>query len=208
MNSYGPLIKFLPLSLANKSYSGRVEAKSEEVPTKVDVPSESAILPEDIKAIDFANASASGSSQRPGEGVPPDSEVADTHSLERAPSPGFSNESRSSSPSPSAKSVEAEGPTDFSHPAAVEEQRIVWLPKDRLGLIDEITQDLAVWDVLHSTEGAEMDEKGHVNVSMAPPEDVQRNQMETVPLPSPDEGEGNEIRVAQFGAKSPEKSER
>jgi hypothetical protein len=128
--------------------------------------------------------------------------------LERAPSPTFSNESRSSSPSPSAKSVEDEGPTDFSHPAAVEEQRIIWLPKDRLGLIDEIMQDLAVWDVLHSTDGAEMDDEGHVNVSMAPPEDVQRNQMEVVPLPSPDEGEGDEIRVAQFGAKSPERSER
>jgi hypothetical protein len=47
---------------------------------------------------------------------------------------------------------------------------------------------------------------------MAPPEDsdVQRNQMEPVPPPSPDEGEGNEIRVShwQFGAKSPERSER
>jgi len=120
----------------------------------------------------------------------------------------FSNESRSSSPSPSAKSVEDEGQTDFSHPAAVEEQRIIWLPKDRLGLIDEIMQDLAVWDVLHSTDGAEMDDEGHVNVTKAPPEDVQRNQMEQVPLPSPDEGEGNEIRVAQFGAKSPERPER
>jgi hypothetical protein len=183
-----------------------VEARSEEVPTKVDAPSP--ILSGDIKAVDFANVSASGSSQRPGEGVPPDSEVADTHSLERAPSPVFSNESRSSSPSPSAKSVEGEGPTDFSHPAAVKEQRIIWLPKDRLGLIDEVMQDLAVWDVLHSTDGAEMDDEGHVNVTMAPPEDVQRNQMETVPLPSPDEDEGNEIRVAQFGAKRPEKSER
>ena len=182
-----------------------MEARSEEVPTKVDAPS--TVLSGDIKAVDFADAPASGSSQRPGEGVSPDS-GADSHSLERAPSPTFSNESRSSSPSPSAKSVEDEGPTDFSHPAAVEEQRIIWLPKDRLGLIDEIMQDLSVWDILHSTDGAEMDDKGHVSVTMAPPEDVQRNQLEVVPLPSPDEDEGNEIRVAQFGAKSPERSER
>lgn len=183
-----------------------MEARSEEVPTTVGPPSP--VLTGDVKAVDFANTSASGSSQRPGEGESPDSGVADSHSLERAPSPIFTNESRSSSPSPSAKSVEDEGPTDFSHPAAVEEQRIIWLPKDRLGLIDEIMQDLAVWDILHSTDGAEMDDKGHVDVTMAPPEDVQRNQMEPVPLPSPDEGEGNEIRVAQFWAKSPEKSER
>jgi hypothetical protein len=90
----------------------------------------------------------------------------------------------------------------------VEEQRIIWLPKDRLGLIDEIMQDLAALDILRSTDGAEMDDEGHVNVTMAPPEDVQRNQMEAVPLPSPDEGEGNEIRDAQFWAKSPVKSER
>jgi hypothetical protein len=128
--------------------------------------------------------------------------------LERVPSPNLSNESRSLSPSPSAKSVEDEGSTDFSHPAAVEEQRIIWLPKDRLGLIDEIKQDLAVWDILHSTDGAQMDDKGHVDVTMAPPEDVQRNQMEAVPLPSPDEDEGDEIRFAQFREKSRERSER
>ena len=177
-----------------------------EVPTEVDTPSH--VLSGDVKAVDFANVSASRSSQRPGEGESAASGVADSHSLERAPTPTFSNESRSSSPSPSAKSVEDEGPTDFSHPAAVEEQRIIWLPKDRLGLIDEIIQDLSVWDVSHSTDGAEMDDKGHVDVTMAPPEDVQRNQMEQVPLPSPDEGEGDEIRVAQFGAKSPERPER
>ena len=183
-----------------------MEARTEEVPTKVGAPAP--VLSGDIKAVDFANASASGSSQRRGEGEHPDSGVADSRSLERAPSPTFSNESRSSSPSPSAKSVENERPTDFSHPAAVEEQRIVWLPKDRLGLIDEIIQDLAVWDVLHSTDGAEMDDKGHVDVTMAPPEDVQRNRMELVPPTSPDEDEGDEIRAAQFGAKSPERSER
>jgi hypothetical protein len=33
LNSYGLLIIFLPLSLADRLYSGRVEARSEEVPT-------------------------------------------------------------------------------------------------------------------------------------------------------------------------------
>jgi len=109
--------------------------------------------------------------------------------------------------SPSAKLVEGEGPTDFSHPAAVEEQRIIWSPKDRLILIDEIKQDLAVWDILHSTDGAKMYE-GPVDATMAPPEDGLGNRMEPVPQPSPDEDEGNEIRVALFGAKSLERSER
>jgi hypothetical protein len=159
-------------------------AKSEEVPPKVDVPSH--VLSGDVKAVDYANASASGSHERSGEGSSSHTGDADGHSLERVPSPIFTNESRASSPSPSAKSVEDDGSTDFRHPAAVEEQRIIWLPRDQLGLVDKITQDLASRDILHSTDGAEMDDKGHVNVTMAPPEDVQRNRMEVVPLPSPD----------------------
>jgi len=92
--------------------------------------------------------------------------------------------------------VEDEGPTDFSHPAAVEEQRIIWLPKDQLGLVREIERGLDSHDILHSTEGTEMDSKGHVNVTMAPPEDVKRASMEAGPLPSPeDKGEGNDIRA-------------
>ena len=79
-----------------------MEARSEEIPTKVDAPSP--VLLADIKAVDFANVSASDSSQSPDEGEPPDSGVADSHSLECAPSPIFSNESRSSPPSPSARS--------------------------------------------------------------------------------------------------------
>jgi hypothetical protein len=86
---------------------------------------------------------------------------------------------------------EAEGPTDFSHPAAVEEQRIIWLPKDPLGLVREIEQDLASQDILYSTGGAEMNGKGHVNVTLAPPEEARR--ASAIPPPSP-KSEGDEIR--------------
>ena len=207
LNSYGPLIKYLPLSLADRSYGG-VEVKSvkpEEEPSKVGVPSH--VLSGDVKAIDYANTStsASDSYQRSGEGGSSHTGDADSHTLERVPSPVFTNESRASSPSPSAKSAEDEGTTDFRHPAAVEEQRIIWLPRDRLGLVDEIAQDLASQDILHSTDGAEMNDKGQVNVTTAPPEDVQRNRMEVAPLPSPDEVGGFDLRDAQTGAKSPER---
>jgi len=92
--------------------------------------------------------------------------------------------------------VEDEGPTDFSHPAAAEEQRMIWLPKDSLGLVREIERDLESRGVLHSTEGAEMDNKGHVNVTTAPPEDVQRNRdlSQPEPLPSPDDLEEDDMR--------------
>jgi hypothetical protein len=116
-----------------------VKARSEKVPTKVDVPSP--VLSGDFKAVDFANALRLVP-LCPDEGKYPESGVADSHSLERASSP-ISQMNHARRPPRHPLSVD-EGPTDFSHPSAVEEQRIIWLPKDRLGLIDEILQDLAV----------------------------------------------------------------
>ena len=72
---------------------------------------------------------------------------------------------------------------------------MIWLPKDNLGLVREIERDLESRGVLYSTEGAEMDNKGHVNVTMAPPEDVQRNRSQPEPLPSPDDLEEDDMRV-------------
>ncbi|KAI9509019.1 DUF221-domain-containing protein [Russula earlei] len=199
LNSYGPLIKFLPLSLADRSYSGvgaepEVSTMVETAPT---VPPSSG----DIKAADYAAASASDPYQSSGGGpLPPDDGYGGPR--ERSPSPSFTNESRATSPSPSARPVEKEGPIDFSHPAAVEEQRIIWLPRDRLGLVHEIEQDLDSRDILYSMEGAEMDSKGQVNVTMAPPEEVQRVSMEGRSLPAPDDGEGGDIRLASAAGKS------
>jgi hypothetical protein len=58
--------------------------------------------------------------------------------------------------------IRREGPTDFRHPAAVEEQRIIRLPKDPLGLVHEIEGDLKAHNILCSSADAEMDNKGHV----------------------------------------------
>jgi hypothetical protein len=46
----------------------------------------------------------------------------------------------------------------------------MWLPEDPLGLVKEITQDLDSHDILHSTEGAKIDDKGYIDVV---PEDDQ-----------------------------------
>jgi hypothetical protein len=46
-------------------------------------------------------------------------------------------------------------------------------------------------------------DEGHLDVTMTPPEDVQRNHMEPVPLPSPDEGEGNEITSCTVRGEEP-----
>ena len=75
-----------------------METGSEEVPTKVGAPSP--VLSGDYKAVDFFNTSASGPSQRPGESASEssDSGVADSYSLERAPSPIFSKNRAHRSP--------------------------------------------------------------------------------------------------------------
>jgi hypothetical protein len=66
------------------------------------------------------------------------------------------------------KLVKGEGAADFRHPATVEEQRVIWLPKDPLGLVKEIERDLDSHDILHSTECAKMDAKGGVDVTLVP----------------------------------------
>ncbi|KAH8987893.1 DUF221-domain-containing protein [Lactarius akahatsu] len=167
LNSYGPLIKYLPLTLADRSY-GSDAGVEQGAPTTAGAP-QPVPSGSDVKVTDYGNVSASGSHQQPNEVAQPGG--ADDDVVERAETSSFTHESRASSSSPSARPMEAEGPTDFSHPAAVEEQRMIWLPKDPLGLIHEIEQDLASQEILYSTEGAEMDSKGHVNVTMAPPEE-------------------------------------
>lgn len=83
----------------------------------------------------------------------------------------------SPAPDPSAQAIaEDEGPTDFRHPAATEAQRIVWLPRDTLNLIEEAEKGLKEYGIQYSTAGAEMDAKGHVQIGMAPPEEEMEGQ--------------------------------
>ena len=139
----------------------------------------------DIKVTDYGNKSTSPATQQTNEVASPHPDGAEDGAVERADTSSFTDESYSSASRP----VESEGPTDFSHPAAVEEQRMIWLPSDPIGLVREIEQDLASQDILYSTEGAEMNRKGHVSVTLAPPEESRRA---AIPMPSP--GVGDEIR--------------
>ena len=141
----------------------------------------------DVEVTDPVKASASDSDQQLNEGAPllPD-DITDSD-LKHTAAHSFANESRVSSPSPSARPMNAECPTEFSHPAAVEEQRIIWLPKDPLGLVHDLEQELASHNILYSSDGAEMDSQGNVVVTSASPEDVRR-----APIPRPCEREGDE----------------
>jgi hypothetical protein len=58
----------------------------------------------------------------------------------------------------------------FAHPAASRPQRIVWIPKDALGLSDEELEKCKAAGVEVGDENAFMDEKGKVDVSGGPPD--------------------------------------
>lgn len=129
VNSYGPLLQSLPLSLAKKS----------------------------INAQRFSE---------------------DTHSTSsgyRAVTDGQDLVRRKPVPTeePSAKSAgvppEHEEPKDFYHPATVEPQRSIWIPKDTLGLYAGEVEDNVAKGVAASSEHAYMNEKGKVDIDGRPP---------------------------------------
>ena len=143
----------------------------------------------DVDVTDRLNAPASDSDeQKFNEAASLLSDSITYCALEHTEAPSFKSESRTSSPSPSARPMKAECATEFNQPAAVEGQRVVWLPKDPLGLVQEIEQELASWHILCSTEGAEMDSQGKFKVTSAP-EEVRRAPMEARRLPCKDEGD-------------------
>ena len=123
----------------------------------------------------IVTASAPDSNHQPNEVVSPHPDSANESDIERPGTPLITTELRTSSPL-SARTVVF---TDFSQPAAVEEQRIIWLPKDPLGLVHEIGRELTSHGIPYSTGGAEIDSNGCVRVTTASPEEVRRDVGET-----------------------------
>jgi hypothetical protein len=72
-------------------------------------------------------------------------------------------------PSVAVEGKRNEGPTDFTHPAAIEPQRIVWLPRDDLGVAESEVADMQARGVESSTENARLDAKGHTEIDGHPP---------------------------------------
>ena len=58
----------------------------------------------------------------------------------------------------------------FAHPAASRPQRIVWFPRDRLGLAEEEERGCREAGVDCSVKDAELNDKGKVDISGAPPD--------------------------------------
>jgi hypothetical protein len=65
---------------------------------------------------------------------------------------------------------EDNGPTDFTHPAVANHRQTVWLPVDTLGLVHQEAAAIRALKIDVSTDGAKMNEKGHIDISSAPPD--------------------------------------
>jgi calcium permeable stress-gated cation channel len=59
----------------------------------------------------------------------------------------------------------------FAHPAVSRPQRTVWIPEDVAGKYEKEVRDCEEAGIDVSTRGAEMNEKGKVNITGAPPEE-------------------------------------
>lgn len=117
-------------------------------------------ISDDAKVIDYTDVSAPVAHQPSGKEGSPLSGASPAKLVLDEPPTSF--------PSLLEKLTDTKEHADFRHPATMEEQRIIWLPKDQLGLVHEIERELDSQDILHSTECAEMDDKGYVDVTIAP----------------------------------------
>lgn len=168
-NSYGPLIHALPLSLADQTggFDTNREVAEQELRERSSTADGHSVADDDIKkekaqptsisTVDIINPDMGETSATSSPQIPQDAEN-DTEEGPHTENP------------PEIKPVDEDaGPKEFYHPASVEPQRIVWLPQDQLGVAAEEEGEIREAGISVSTEGAVMDNKGHVDINGAPP---------------------------------------
>ncbi|KAI8969798.1 DUF221-domain-containing protein [Trametes punicea] len=174
-NSYGPLTHFLPLTLADMTHS--TSDPNVAKATKELDDAESYIEP---KSTDVEKRTARKRT------CPSGSVDSTSGKAKDAPATVEDVEGdRAASAKPGAPGVEREegerenairgvdedvGPKDFYHPASVEPQPIIWIPRDPLGLGEAEERAIREAGIKVSTKDAVMDNKGHVDISGPPPE--------------------------------------
>ncbi|KAJ7185579.1 hypothetical protein C8R46DRAFT_1172224 [Mycena filopes] len=162
-NSFGPLLHALPLSLADKTFSaGTVDVGRAET------------FDDDSAGNGHGVGHASGREAHEMTESPKMRHQTPTNQNKRASSlheneeyEGLRDQQKTGARAARIKSEEEYG---FAHPAASRPQRIVWFPRDRLGLAEEEERACMEVGVEASTKDAEMSEKGKVDISGAPPD--------------------------------------
>jgi hypothetical protein len=145
-NSFGPLLHALPLSLADKTFSAS--------------PVE--------RAATTNNGGETHEAHEAHEMTEPKKKRASSlHESEHEEYEGLRDQQKAGNRAARVKSEEEYG---FAHPAASRPQRVVWFPHDRLGLAEEEERGCREAGVDVSVKDAEMNEKGKVDISGAPPD--------------------------------------
>ena len=163
-DSYGPLLHSLPLTLAHKSFGMPQDPEQESVQIGHDDD-------EEETAADGTGRFSAESQRRLN--TADDLEMQERANPRTPPSRQQSIRDNEAPYDPN-EGTHAEGkrndePADFDHPAAVEPQRIVWIPADELGLGEEEARACQAAGVLTGTDNAIMDAAGHVQVHGHPP---------------------------------------
>ncbi|KZT25738.1 DUF221-domain-containing protein [Neolentinus lepideus HHB14362 ss-1] len=146
-NSYGPLIEALPLTLVDKTFS---------MPPPED---DARVRKSSGASVREKRAGSMSSSRRGmpnGEEPPSPTSQYDAHEAELRREPVQQDD----------------GPKEFDHPAAVEPQRTIWMPRDEMGLGEAEAAADRERGIDVSMEGAVMDGQGHVDVTAPPPEEA------------------------------------
>lgn len=187
-NSYGPLTHYLPLTLAEMAHGkkdGNVNAAAQELDQEASVHS---IKPEQDKEAAEATATETRSVRKrpsvpgsidefPVPGKRPEQRDTDRPSIRSANRDADADLEAGVAPKEQSETSirgvdEDVGPKDFYHPASVEAQPVVWLPRDSLGLADAEEKACRDVGVNVSTKDAVMDGKGRVEISGPPPDVV------------------------------------
>lgn len=92
---------------------------------------------------------------------------------ERASEAGVASTGKEESPQMMVLGVDEEtGPEDCYHPASVDPEPIIWLPRDPLGLAEAEERSMRAAGIEASSQNATMDAEGHVDVTGPPPSSV------------------------------------
>jgi len=138
-NSYGPLLKALPLSLQDRTYTPPV-----------------------IEASGKSRANSTGIDESTTDPNRPS--VSASSDNEKLAEQGLNKDS------PNMAEEEEEDSYGFAHPAASRPQRIVWLPKDTLGLTEEEVRGCEEAGVKVSYVNTSLNETGKVDIDGGPPD--------------------------------------
>ena len=172
-NSYGPLMRALPLTLADKSHGMRKSAGGAAggsgVTSRAAESTESVKIGAEEEGFGGSGEkSTAETSSRPNPDYSSDEdETHASHPHKSTTTTTVPTSDATNSPKPPTPTPDE--PTDFYHPASAEPARIIWLPRDVLGLADEEVAACKTEGVEASCEHAKMDEKGHVDIDGRPP---------------------------------------